>query len=294
MSSVLLGCAIGDALGVPFESKPADYELLLKWDGKSYLGSKYHNLLPGQYSDDTQMSLMVAESLVENNDFNPDDLSLRYVDWIASGRARGYGKTTLIAVTSLYEGVHWSKSGVPDSYGNGTAMRAAPFGVFFRKDKKALIDAVTIDSNMTHASNEALAGALAIALTTHYLVNDDLDDLLLRVMEDLPNNTRVKNLIQKIDSMLEINSHQQVLKVFGTKADVRQTVPSALYCLMKFTDCHEAMNAAIRAGYDSDTTAAIVGSLFGTCILDNLPENLILELEDNILIIELDKKLYNG
>src|SRR5512147_555851 len=65
MSNVLLGTAVGDALGVPFEKKLCNFEGLVDWDGKTYLGSEHHKLQPGQYSDDTQMSLMVAESLID-------------------------------------------------------------------------------------------------------------------------------------------------------------------------------------------------------------------------------------
>src|SRR5271154_3576901 len=107
MSNVLLGTAIGDALGVPFETKLVNNPELVAWDGKTFLGSQHHKLLPGQYSDDGQMSIMVAESLIKYG-FNPKDLSERYVDWIVSGRARGYGKTTLLAVHNLMKGVHWS------------------------------------------------------------------------------------------------------------------------------------------------------------------------------------------
>src|SRR5579864_2495502 len=108
MSNALLGCAIGDALGIFAESKLPNYEPLVAWDGKSFLGSKHHDLKPGQYSDDTQMSIEVAESLIQHG-FDPEDLSKRYVDWLTSGRARGYGKTTLLAVHNLMEGKHWSE-----------------------------------------------------------------------------------------------------------------------------------------------------------------------------------------
>src|SRR5277367_1079746 len=109
MSNVLLGTAIGDALGVPFETKLPNFELLTAWDGETFLGSEHHKLQPGQFSDDTQMSLMVAESLIDNHGFNPTDLAARYVDWIVSKRARGYGKTTLLAVHNLINGKSYTE-----------------------------------------------------------------------------------------------------------------------------------------------------------------------------------------
>src|ERR1700722_7870979 len=136
MSNVLLGTAIGDALGMPFEGLKPEHPSLQAWDGKTFLPSRerpptyygsHLSINAGQYTDDTQMTLMVAQSLLEKKGFDPDDLARCYVDWIASGRARGFGRTTQLAIQALQEGKHWSESGVPGSFGNGTAMRAAPF-----------------------------------------------------------------------------------------------------------------------------------------------------------------------
>lgn len=294
MSNVLLGTAVGDALGVPFEKMAFDRQEIKEWDGKTYLGSAHHKLLPGQYSDDTQMSLMVAESLIQNKGFNPDDLSARYVHWITSGIARGYGRTTFAALQKIASGTHWSESGVIGSYGNGTAMRAAPFGIFFRNDIKSLKEIVKIDNKMTHDSDEAEAGALAIAITTYLVVNSDTEDLLDRVAEHLP-NTKIKSLVLSMGSVMRLPvTPMQVLQTFGTKADVRETVPSALYCFCKFGDAHSALLTSIRAGGDTDTTAAIVGALFGASNnLDSIPESALKNVEDRDKLIELDSQLLN-
>ena len=159
-------------------------------------------LKPGQYSDDTQMSIEVAESLIKNG-FHPQDLSERYVEWLTSGRARGYGKTTLMAVHNLLEGKHWSQSGVPGSYGNGTAMRAAPFGVYFRDDLPMLIEACKIDSAITHASEEAEAGSIAIGLSAALAAQNDTDHLLDRIHKVLP-DSKVKSIIYTLGSLVEL------------------------------------------------------------------------------------------
>lgn len=295
MSNVLLGTAIGDALGVPFETKLANYEPLVAWDGKTFLGSEHHKLEPGQYSDDTQMSLMVAESLIENHGFNPDDLAQRYVDWIVSGRARGYGKTTLMAVTNLVNGKHWSESGIAGSYGNGTAMRAAPFGVYFRNDLHSLISICKMDSAITHASDEAEAGSIAIGLAASYAVNGDTTELLDELWKVLP-DSKVKSVIYSLDSLIDSPyiTPEQALRVIGTKADVRQTVPAALYCFLKFDTYHEAVLAAIKAGGDTDTTAAIVGALFSAKYgMRGINPDLVKAVEESDRLIELDSQLYN-
>lgn len=295
MCNVLLGTAVGDALGVPFETKLANYEPLIAWDGKSFLGSEHHKLKPGQYSDDTQMSLMVAESLLENHGFNPDDLAERYVEWMTSGRARGYGKTTLFAIKNLIDGKHWSESGIPGSYGNGTAMRAAPFGVYFRNDLQSLVSITKMDSAITHASDEAEAGAIAIALASAYAVNGDTGDLLDELWQILP-DSKVKSVIYSLDSLIESPyiTPEQALRVIGTKGDVRQTVPAVLYCFLKFDNYHDAVLAAIKAGGDTDTTAAIVGALFGAKLgVQGISTDLVKEVEESSHLIELDSQLYN-
>jgi ADP-ribosylglycohydrolase len=293
MSNVLLGTCIGDALGVPFETKLVNNPDLVKWDGKTFLGSEHHNLLPGQYSDDGQMSIMVAESLIKYG-FNPQDLSERYVDWIVSGRARGYGKTTLLAVHNLMEGKHWTKSGVPGSYGNGTAMRAAPFGVYFRDSLTDVINVCIADSQITHASEEAEAGSIAIGLAVAYAIHNDTDHLLDRIYPHLP-DSKVKSVIYTLGSLVNAKhiAPSSALQVLGTKADVRQTVPAALYCFLKFNNYHDAVLAAIKAGGDTDTTAAIVGALFGAKLGMQGIDRSFYVVEDFDRLVQLDNQLYN-
>lgn len=292
-SAVLLGCAVGDALGVPFEKKLSTDPFLIQWDGKSFLGSEHHKLLPCQYSDDTQMSIMVAESLVTNHGFNPEDLAARYVEWIKSGAARGYGTTTLMAIRNLEAGKHWSESGIAGSMGNGTAMRAAPFGIYFRDDIDALVEVCKIDSAITHASDEAEAGSLAIALATAYAIKGDTSDLINKIGQHLP-DTKVNSAIYSLNALLDNRvSPQQALQILGTKADVRETVPAALYCFLKFNNYYDAILTAIKAGGDTDTTAAIVGAMCGAKFGLKGIDASFYAVEDFAKLVSLDVKLFN-
>lgn len=295
MTNVLLGGAIYDALGVFAETKLANYQPLIDWDGKTFLGSEHHGLNPGQFSDDGQMQQMVANSLIENNGFNPDDLSARYMDWFFSGRARGFGTTTKLAMQNLQSGKHWSESGIAESYGNGTAMRSAPFGVYFRDDINLLIKNVKIDSAITHASNEAEAGAISIALAAAYATNNDLDNLIEKIWLRLP-DSKVKNTIYSLETLVNSKyiTTKQALNVLGTKADVRETVPSVIYMFLKFGNCHKACETIIRAGGDTDSCGSILGALFGAKDgIKNIPSHLIEQVEDSKKLIELDVQLYN-
>ena len=295
MSNVLLGTAIGDSLGMPFETRLSSDPFLLNWDSKSFLNSDHHKLNPGQWTDDCQFSMQVAESLIENNGFNPDDLAKRYVELFTSNTIRGYGKTTLMAVQNLVAGKHWSESGIAGSYGNGTAMRAAPFGIYFRNDLKSLVAICKIDSAITHVSEDAEAGSIAIALATAYAVNNDMENILDKIVNYLP-DSKVKRLIYSLDSLIHSPyiSSDQALRVLGTSADVKETVPAALYCFLKFDNYNDAVVAAIKAGKDTDTTAAIVGALFAAKNgYKDINKEWVDKIEDRDRLINLDSQLLN-
>lgn len=306
--NVLLCTAIGDALGMPFEGLASDNKSLATWDGKTFLPSRPRppsdygcslNVKPGQFTDDSQMSIMVSESLIENKRFNAKDLSTRYVDWIHSGRARGFGGTTKKAVDSLKAGNHWTKSGVEGSVGNGTAMRAAPFGVFYaNKDFNDMFQAVKVDSAITHKSIEAEAGALAIAITTWLTVKKMSADVPAYLAVHLPDSVVKEKIFVALEMAKLMRSNgkgktdAQCLAELGTRADVRQTVPAAMYCYWRFDNYVDAVVAAIRAGGDCDTTAAIVGGIFGgRTKLGDIPKTWVRNVEDSAYLRQLDSRL---
>jgi ADP-ribosylglycohydrolase len=93
------------------------------------------------------------------------------------------------------------------------------------------------------------AGGLAIALAAFYAVNNDTDNLLEKIWVHLP-DSKVKVSIYGLESLVNSDkiTPQQALRVLGTKADVRETVPSALYCFIKSTSYHQSILHAIKAG----------------------------------------------
>ena len=291
--NVLLCTGISDSLGVPFETMKASNPVLTSWDGKSFLGSVYHKLSPGQWSDDTQMSIIIAESLIENKRFNADDLAKRYVDWIYGSKARGYGRTTKAAIDNLKNGAHWSKSGIVGSCGNGTAMRAAPFGVFYaKKDFSDMFHAVKTDSAITHNSVEAEAGALAVAITTYLTINNKSNEVASFLAVHLPESETKQKILKAYDFAQNDILPEAVLKILGTRADVRQSVPAAMYCYWRYDKFENAIVAAIRSGFDTDTTAAIVGAMFGAKTkLGDIPIGWIENVERSSYLRELDSVL---
>ncbi len=95
------------------------------------------------------------------------------------------------------------------------------------------------------------------------------------------------------EKLLKAATPLEFLRLVGTRADVRQTTPAVLYCYLNFNNYQDAIETAIRAGGDTDTTAAIVGALFGAKLgLKGIPSHYLDSLEDKDKLIVLDSKLY--
>lgn len=272
--ATLTGLAVGDALGKAFETKPAKDPKLLAWRGW-YEPSTYHKLEAGQWTDDTMMSKILAESLWEMKTYCPGDASKRYEAWYNSGDYRGMGKSTTTALSRLSKGLPWTQSGVIDAQGNGTAMRAAPLGLMFRHNAQAAMEMASVDARITHKSQEAEEGSMAVALAVAMMVQGSAtkDTVLPKVIDWLPGKTQVTARLRQAKAFshrplppadLQMSKAAKAVSDMGTSAHVIQTVPAAFLCFSITNNFKDAVETAIRAGGDTDTTAAIVGALAGT------------------------------
>lgn len=156
----LLGTAVSDALGLPYEG-------LSPRRARRLLGAPtQYRLLPnrGLVSDDTEHACMVAQSLIASGN-DPDrfanDLGRRLRLWLL-GAPAGIGLATLKASVRLCLGVSPHRSGV-FSAGNGPAMRSPLLGVAI-DDVEQLRRFVRVSTRVTHTDPKAEWGAMAVAL----------------------------------------------------------------------------------------------------------------------------------
>jgi ADP-ribosylglycohydrolase len=263
--STLVGQGVADALGMPFETRKPDDPFLVNWDG-TYQASEYHQLRPGQWTDDTMMAKIVMESLYICGGFYPRDIAQRYQHWYLAGPLRGMGTTTKKAMQNLRAGMSWNESGVVGAEGNGTAMRAAPFGAFYQEDPLTAAQFSRMEANITHKSLEAEEGSAAVAVAVSLLwTGAEPQDIVTKTIEYL-RESKVKLALSRLAFYQKTNdvSAIEALKLFGTKAHVVQTVPSAFAAFVLTSSYEEAVLTSIRSGGDTDTTAAIAGALAGT------------------------------
>lgn len=140
----VIGQAVGDALGMPVERQPPqvcrDYVKELE-SGK--IGEVHHALYAfGQYTDDSQLMRELVLSFVACEDFDPTDYARRIAKIYATRQIVGSSSASTKVAARLSSGIPWQEAGTPAPYArNGSAMRAAPIGLFFSNDPERLIQA---------------------------------------------------------------------------------------------------------------------------------------------------------
>jgi len=279
--ATLVGCAIGDALGNPFEMKPAISPLLTEWDGQFKAGGTFWKGQAGQYTDDTLMSIALSKSLIQVNGFDPEDVAKEYLAWYDTGNTRGIGTTTAGAILNLKLGASHLESGLTTNAdgsptgGNGTAMRVSPIGLFYRYDLTKLMESAIKDAAITHNSLEPKIGSVAVAMGVALLANQvSSPKAVLADVSSVLTDSLVRDKIQQANFFIEQGIDPVLaLAEIGTSGYVPETVGAAFYCLAATQSFQDAVVMAVRGGGDTDTTAAVVGALAGTWYgLEGIPE----------------------
>jgi ADP-ribosyl-[dinitrogen reductase] hydrolase len=271
ITGCLLGLAVGDSLGLPFEGlRP---ERAVRLFGGAAVG---HRLLFGRglTSDDTEHAAMTAQSVLAS----PDDaarfsrsLAWRLRLWLL-GLPAGIGLATGRSILKLWLGMPPSRSGVR-SAGNGPAMRAPILGVLFSEDAERRAAFVRASTRITHTDPRAEEGAQLLARAAAEACRRPAGALdRVRLLADLIEGTEGRELAAMLRTAQEhltrgaspaelaVDIHQGR----GISGYINHTVPAALYCwLAGRGDFRGCVESAIRLGGDTDTVAGIVGALCG-------------------------------
>jgi len=271
LQGVLLGAAVGDALGLPREGLSPKRALRLFGDRPL----RHHFFLGvGMTSDDAEHACLTAQALLaapkDEHRFGRS-LAWRLRGWLAAMPA-AVGWATLRAIVKLWCGFSPARSGVY-SAGNGPAMRAPVIGACFANDSETLCHYVRVSTRMTHTDPKAEEGALVIALAAAHGVRQGprnisyaelLDEIATKIHQDelIQALKKIRNHLDRQSSMTEFV--QDMGYAQGVSGYMLHTVPAALYCWLAHPgDVEKAIEDIILLGGDADSTGAIVGALVG-------------------------------
>ncbi len=270
----LLGCAVGDALGAPYEglwahSIPGMETLLSGF-------AEFEGFPTGQYTDDTQLSLATVEAILEAGDVVPAVVARFVAGLWKTQSVIGPGGACTQAAHRFLKTNDWTSCGAPvGQAGNGTAMRTAVLGLFFLRDTERLADVVADISRITHQDPRSVAGGVAIAKAAQLLTNDVCSPE--EFCQEIAEATEVyephfAGMVRELPELI-MKSAETTLQHIAWSGMARPefdkpiitpfvipTVLAALWCVLQNLDSwSKAVARAIGLGGDVDTLGAIVG-----------------------------------
>jgi poly(ADP-ribose) glycohydrolase ARH3 len=265
----LLGSAFGDVLGAAVEMQSRQqilqhYPELLRDFQATDRGY-------GCYTDDTEMTLALARSIVRIGDVDGTDCAAAYAH--AFTPQRGYGRSAVQILTALQQGADWRQTGsmlfAEGSFGNGGAMRIAPVGLLYGDlDYPALYAKVKAAVWMTHTHKEGVDAALlqarAIGLM---LAAEKIPDpqIFITQLRDYAPESILNNKLEQLSGLLSRQATAgEVAETFGCGVRSGESWPPALWAALCYCDDpEEAIIQAVNLGGDTDTVAAMTGALVG-------------------------------
>jgi ADP-ribosyl-[dinitrogen reductase] hydrolase len=267
----MLGVAVGDALGMPVEG-------LTRYEIRASLGevremvapapNHFHcGLGPGQYTDDTEQTLLLADTIIEAGFFDVERFTSKLADWgrcwIADpSKNRGVGWTSKMAIQDLLMDRPWREAGLPTPT-CGSAMRTAPIGLVYHCNLDLVAMYADQQSLPTHSSKAARAGSIAVAvgvaLSLLGFAPTRVLEMAAAASERVDRDLGRRLLMAK--ELLDLDTPEALAEI-GTSPMVAETVPAAFYCHLKF-EPEEALIAAASSGGDTDSIASITGALAG-------------------------------
>lgn len=266
----ILGLALGDALGAPFDLRRAKDvpnplpALELAWRSGA----------AGSTTDDTAMARNLLRSLVDRRAFDPDDLVARHLAWLESGppdvgaltakvlgrvgraRAAGAGLATLAEQASR---AIWEERGPEVSAGNGSVMYCAPLGVAYARRHDLLPDLAPRLSALTHFDARCGTAVLAVTLAVAALVRGEGADQAvasaLGAVGDREGGEELQFLTQAVGDSRPIDGPDQGFCLFTAAAGLQAVARSGRY--------EVELRRVVALGGDTDTNGAVAGALLG-------------------------------
>lgn len=283
----LLGTGIGDSLGA----------------GLAWGAIRPGRELAPRYTDDTHMTIGVAESLIARGGFDEEHMFLTFVRNWEREPWRGYGPGPPIIFRAYRRGLdpaEVARSLYPGggSFGNGAAMRVAPIACFYYDDLDELRRATVGSAKLTHTHPLGVEGAVIQALAIACAIRTRPGDIRpLDFAEALFAEAESHVFKRKLRALrallLEQPDRRRIVKELGNSVEVFNSVPTAIFSFLATRSFEQALRFAVGLGGDADTIGAMTGALAGAYYgVEDIPAKWLSELENRAYIERLAISLW--
>ena len=252
------GCAVGavcgDALGMPLEFAPPNpLDALVR--------EMISGRLPaGSFTDDTEMALAVAESLLATHDLDPSDLARRFLIWYKTNPP-DVGLFTSMVLQGVLQGLGWQEAArraqehSPHSASNGSLMRCWPVAIARWRDWQRLLAESALQSRVTHPHPDCVAACVFVNAMIYEMIHGvhKTDALGICLELDLPEELRT--VIRMAPSR-----NRGALRNTGW---VHHTMEAVVWGLVNTDTFEDALVEVVNLGSDADTAGTVVGALAG-------------------------------
>lgn len=301
IKAVMLGHAIGDALGVPVEF--CNRNFLEKNPVTDMIGFGTYNVPAGTWSDDTSMSLCALDSLA-NGIVNYEDIMKNFGKWYyngdftATGKVFDIGNTCRDAIDNYFDlGYNAIECGLANerANGNGSLMRIHPFVLYAYYngiEGGDFVDLITKASALTHAHQYSLDGCVIYAYVLKGLLEYQSKDIVCIGLEKAKHWIRCSEIYSRI-----LNEDISTIPVSEIKSSgyVVSSLEAAIWCLLTTETYNDCVLKAVNLGGDTDTIAAIAGGLAGALYgIDAIPRKWINKLKRKDYIESICEKAYEN
>lgn len=289
IKAVMLGHAVGDALGVPVEF--CSREELIENQVTSRQGYGSYQVPAGAWSDDTSMSLCTLESLTQGKiDYN--DIMQNFGKWYyedaftPTGEMFDVGTTCSFAIHNYHKvgcGFHDCGLNEEKANGNGSLMRIHPMALYLytRKDLsiEEKIEIIHQTSALTHAHERAKIACGIYSIVLWEILDHPEVPFIARKGLSKANRfyarksdeflTHYSNMLMRRIGLISWNFEDPDEFKPATRDDIKSsgyvvdTIEAAMYCLLKTKSYKDCVLMAVNLGDDTDTVAAIAGGLAG-------------------------------
>jgi ADP-ribosyl-[dinitrogen reductase] hydrolase len=215
----------------------------------------------GSFTDDTEMALALAESLLAMRKLDPADLARRFADWYRRNPP-DVGIHTSSVLHRICTGEPWQEAarGVqakePSSAGNGSIMRCWPVAISAWQNQNAILEFSRLQSQVTHPHEECTAGCVFVNDMLYHLIQGK------SLYESYETALQEIELPQGLAQTIRLAPHRKREELRNT-GWVRHTVESALWGLLNTYSFEDALIQVINLGADADTAGTVAGALAG-------------------------------